>query len=105
MPRIKASAVVLATTVLVLLSCSGNDKSPTTPDLKVKSPQETKIGNTALWGLWDITLNPQTGTAEITPLRTAEFTMNMVKYLQPPADGCIDIRARVEQAHVIRTAS
>jgi Tol biopolymer transport system component len=38
-----------------------------------------------LWGHWDIRIDTDTSTAEIVPLRSTDFTCNVIKFLQPPA--------------------
>ena len=42
--------------------------------------------NVLLWGLWDITIDPSTFAVTAVPLRGADFTFNVVDFLQPP-DG------------------
>lgn len=37
-----------------------------------------------LWGIWDVTINAEDMTAEIVPIRGADFTANVTQFLQPP---------------------
>ena len=48
------------------------------------SARSSANGNALLWGLWDISIDPSTKSAKITPLRDAQFTCNVTRFLQPP---------------------
>jgi hypothetical protein len=37
-----------------------------------------------LWGLWDVMIDPASGTIETVPIRGPEFTANVTVFLQPP---------------------
>ena len=66
---------------LILVACSGNSEV-TSPEVSPKAQAST--GGHALWGLYDVTIDPFSGELEYLPMRTADFTANVVRFLQPP---------------------
>jgi len=84
MSRFGLLLLVIIFAIALSLSCSGGDKVPVSPELSPDQPKQAQSIPTQLWGLWDVTFDPATGTAEIIASRTAQYTMNMVKFLQPP---------------------
>jgi hypothetical protein len=87
MSRIRSgvSATILVTAIF-LLGCSGASNPVSNGPLQSsdRPGQETRSGH-VLWGLWHVTIDPDTLTAEAAPLRTAEFTCNVTQFMQPPA--------------------
>ncbi len=80
------SAVTLAT--ILAVSCSGGRVVPTSPDLQTPGGDRPEAcANTHLWGAWDVTLDPAARTADIVPLRGADFTANVTQFMQPPASS------------------
>ncbi|MFH1675844.1 MAG: hypothetical protein ABIC40_02380 [bacterium] len=88
----------------VMIGCSSPRNSAVSPDLTQPSPvdltgQNSTVGEksntTILWGLWDITIDPVSGNAEIVPLREAQWTVNVVKFLQPPAGKLNNLKVTV----------
>ncbi len=77
--------ITLLAVLVFILGCSGgvNPTSPD-PDLSDRVQTSSAPGNTHLWGIWDVSLDPNTGTAEIVPVRGLEFTANVTQFLQPP---------------------
>jgi len=72
---------------VLLLSCA---RSSTGPILPAADPAQTARASDssqgrAVWGLWDVTIDPSSGTIEAVPLRGAEFKANVTMFLQPPA--------------------
>ncbi len=74
--------LVLLLTALLLSGCAGLSNS-TQPSFS-QSVSNPGGNNHALWGFWHITINPDNMNAEITPIRSAEFTCNITQFLQPP---------------------
>ena len=81
-------ACVMATIMAWGLGCNGSG-SPSWPD--IHSPGSLKASNGGLhgsseilWGLFDISIDPLTGSVEIVPLRGVMFEVNVTKFLQPP---------------------
>jgi PKD repeat protein len=86
MSRFLSPASVLVLAVLLLASCSGGASWPTAPGLQGDgNGQARTASNVHLWGLWEVTLDPAAETAELVPLRDAQFTCNVTQFLQPPA--------------------
>ncbi len=71
----------------VILGCSGSgNKGIVTPDLNPGKASTHSAGSAKiLWGMWHVTIDPVTMTAEATPLRTADFTANITNFMQPPS--------------------
>ncbi len=79
------SIIVLAM-VVFLLGCSGSSNPVSNSTLQSPDRPVREIGAThILWGLWHVTIDPDSLTAEVVPLRTAEFTCNVTQFMQPPA--------------------
>jgi len=77
------SVLTLLMLALVLIGCSSGSNVATAPDLDASRHQVAgDNSNRVLWGLWDISLDPVNGTAEVTPLRTANFTANVNNLLE-----------------------
>jgi hypothetical protein len=80
--RFTAACVMLMAITMLVGACSGGNTDPTTPP---QTPQ-TIISSQGhqLWGLYDISIDPSSGDIDIVPLRTADFSANVVRFLQPP---------------------
>ncbi|HDS31078.1 MAG TPA: hypothetical protein ENN67_08555, partial [Firmicutes bacterium] len=84
--------------IALMYGCSTSGNSPTSPD--IESPGLTgasdrsvsSAGSTILWGYWDITMNPATGTIEIVPLRNVQWTVDVTRFLQPPAGTTANLK-------------
>jgi hypothetical protein len=68
--------------LVALTACSRNTNltSPKTTDQAV----ELQAAGHQSWGLYDVTVNTQTGEVETVPMRTADFNASVVRFLQPP---------------------
>jgi len=90
MSRFKNSSFILSATLVVtllvlMIGCSGGG-SAVTPDLTSDQLAESaRMANRIMWGLWHVTIDPVSMTAEAVPLRGAEFTANVTRFMQPPA--------------------
>ncbi len=73
----------LALLAAVALGCAGGG-DPISPQTTAGTDRASASGKTGLWGVWDVFLDPVSGTAEIAQLRSADFTCNVVRFLQPP---------------------
>jgi len=82
--RFTTACLVVSVVVLALIGCGkGSDVTgpPTTPlnhDADIAATQHMN------WGIWDISIDPETAEAEVIPDRTAEFNASVVRFLQPP---------------------
>ncbi|HDS29903.1 MAG TPA: hypothetical protein ENN67_02540, partial [Firmicutes bacterium] len=86
----RISFLITTFIIMVALGCSSSDSSPTSPKMagmKDSSPNSAEVGHGSLipWGVWEISIDPETGTVDIIPLRTLEFTANVVMFMQPPS--------------------
>ncbi|MFH1676365.1 MAG: hypothetical protein ABIC40_04995 [bacterium] len=71
--------------VLFLVSACGVSSGGVLPGFtSEKSVEEISSNGPQLWGLYDVTFDPATQTAEIIPLRSASVELNVVKFLEPP---------------------
>ena len=80
---------VLAVCMTLLSSCSGNVQvtSPgLQPDQTLQTPSDPSVSSHYLLGYYTISIDPETGDVDILPLRTTEFTANVLRILQPPAN-------------------
>ncbi len=69
------------------LGCGSGD-SPTAPASSPTLSAESSVengSNRMLWAFYDVNIDPTANTVEIIPLRLAEFTCNVTKFLQPPS--------------------
>jgi len=92
------SAVGSLVAVLILISgiFAGCSKSvPTDPDLKSGLPSGDTDLKSVLqhypWGLWNVLVDPESGTAEIEPLRNVDAHWNVTSLINPDkCAGCIE---------------
>lgn len=75
--------------VSLIIGCSGNSSpietgiGQTLPDQEVTQAQSNNTGRTLL-GYYQIAIDTETLEAEVTPLRTADFNLNLIPFLGPP---------------------
>jgi len=79
--------LIIAVTAILAISCSGSPLVPDTSPGSLTSQNITGIAapSNHLWGYWDVTIDPVSGTVDVVPLRGAEFKANVTMFLQPPA--------------------
>ena len=88
--------IVLLTGVLLVSGCGGSS-SPSSPDLTIgQTDQPDKSAGRTLWGLYHVSLDPSSLTAEITPYRTADFTCNVTRFMQPPSSPINMVKISVD---------
>ncbi len=69
----------------VVLSCSSGSQGPLSPDITGKAQSSAaSVPDRVLWGIWNVSIDPESMTAGVTPLRTGEFTANVTRFMQPP---------------------
>jgi len=79
------------TAVLMTVGCSGSG-TPLDPAIDEMSYiQEGQSGGAMLWGAWNVSINTETEEVEITQLRTADDTLNVLGFLEPPALSSMSI--------------
>ena len=80
MRRVLLPLIIIA--LIAILGCSGGGSSPVTP--ASHTPQVSSSGHFP-WGMWQFTADPAKGTLDITRLRSADFHLNAMPFLEPPA--------------------
>ena len=87
---VRRTALVWIVAILLLVGCTGSGgQNPTTPSTTsqlIQSTSATATGSRYIWEMGDVTINPDAGTATVVPDRTADWNVNILKFLQPP-DG------------------
>ena len=85
MSRFYMMATVAVSAMFLFVSCAGGGSGPVAPDLQTTVNNHPAVtDNVHLWGLWEVTLDPADGTAEVVPIRGAAFTANVTQFMQPP---------------------
>jgi hypothetical protein len=82
------ACAALIAAAMFLVSCSqpaSNPMLPATGDNDLQSRMEPAGHNKALWGTWEVIIDPVGGTIDAVPVRGAEFAANVTMFLQPPA--------------------
>jgi len=74
----------------LVVGCSGGGgETPTSPDLTETGismqVNPDAVNNTIIWETGEVILDTEELEATVVPLRTTDFTLNIVKFLQPPA--------------------
>jgi len=78
------SLLILIIILVLLPACAGGSGNPLVP-VTGERIAAFESANVALWGIWDITLDPTDNSASIRPLRNIQFIANVTMFLQPPA--------------------
>lgn len=88
--------------MVIAVGCSGN--SPILPDTaNGANPEITPAHNSQsdfqtsknIWGYWEIAIDTETHEVEIVPLRGAQYTVDVVTFLQPPAGKLSNLQIAV----------
>ena len=74
---------LIACTLLLLTGACSKGTDPAIPETTQNAQAENYAGQ-MLWGVYDISIDPATGNIETVPIRTPDFTANVVRFLQPP---------------------
>ncbi len=86
--------IVLAV-CFILSGCSGGDPiSPTDTTAGSLNGMSNPLSSDArmLWGMWEIGIDPATGTTSVLPLRFASFHANVRQLLEEsPCKGCLQV--------------
>ncbi len=83
--KIKLSFILAIICALILVSCSGKGTStPVMVDdsnpISVSELANSNPGESNLWGVYDIILDPETKEASVGTARTADYAMNLVTF-------------------------
>ena len=76
---------VLILLAVIVVSCSSGNREPLLPPNDLTgvqtSPVSGNIGQTHLWGFYEVSLDIETETATVVPVRGVMFTANVVNFL------------------------
>ncbi|MCX6644794.1 MAG: hypothetical protein NTY09_00310, partial [bacterium] len=82
------SSLMIVMLLLATISCAGGNKAgtPVTPDpeMTLRASSHGSNSQTYLWGYYDIYFDPATRELEVVNNRTADFTLNIVPFLNHP---------------------
>lgn len=84
--KILKNIAVISLMVLLTAGCSSNS-SALSPDLRPVSQQDRlrlESSNRILWGFYQVSIDRRDLSVDISPLRTAEFNGNVMRFLHPP---------------------
>ena len=68
---------------------------PSTPQAVGDSAMKATVASKAVWGLWQIEIDIQTWKADIIPLRGAQYTVDVVTFLQAPSGNPANMQIKV----------
>lgn len=85
----RTTFLVSLVTLILIIGCSGGgSQDPATPgvsnDELTYQINDKSANSNYFWEIGEVTINPETAEVEVVPLRTADFNLNVVKFLQPP---------------------
>jgi len=87
-PRRTALSICLVIFALIVGCSGGGGGTPTSPDLTdnelTNAVTHTGATNEYIWEIGEVIIDPDTLEVSVAPLRTADFTCNILKFLQPP---------------------
>jgi hypothetical protein len=97
------TALIFVVAFLVLVGCTGNGgqapTSPSLPDQFTAQMNPAADNHRMLWEYGEVTIDAETGTAKVVPMRTAEFNVNIVKFLQPPIGNAANLAVTIDMAN------
>ncbi len=81
-PAVSVICCLLLATLIFSCSTSKNE-NPVVPQDELRTAEEA-VGGILLLGQWQVVIDPDTGTADIVPLRSADLILNVLGFLEPP---------------------
>jgi len=80
MSRITIFMALIFVGSIIAIGCAGSD--PVTGDLGTELTQRSvNTTQTQLWGIWDVTIDPETGAVDVSQSRHAEMAVNVSMFL------------------------
>lgn len=85
------TGLVILIAAAMLLGCNAGGDNPASGGLAVEGNlanadnKYDQAGGQYCWGIWQVSINPDTEEFEVTPARSVDFMANVTMFLQPPA--------------------
>jgi hypothetical protein len=94
--RFSFPVLILGLALLVSCSTGNSPVAPNTPSPGLKSNNAaSQPASKALWGYWDVSIDTATWEATAIPVRGAEYTVDVVSFLQKPAGNPANLSIKV----------
>ncbi len=87
--------IALITMVLSAVGCSSVHQVPVIPNVDASGTDTDTHAGQVLLGLYEIDIDPVSGGATAIPIRVAQFQVNVVRFLQPPAGDPTSLSIRI----------
>jgi len=98
----RTSLLIYLVVFALIVGCSGgNGQDPVTADVEnglTDNIIHQASGNSLVWEMGEVYLNTEELEVEVVPLRTLDFTCNIVKFLQPPAGNTANLAVSFDLA-------
>jgi len=93
----RTSILIYLVILALVFGCSGGGgQTPTAPGAGdsqfTANVDHSAAGNSYIWESGEVILDTEELEATVVPLRTAEFTLNIVKFMQPPAGSLANLQ-------------
>jgi hypothetical protein len=86
--------ILTAAVLLFFAGCDegGGNQAVSPPIIEQPISQVSIEGGHNLLGLWDVTLDPDSMTAAVIPIRSADMHLNVTRYLELNCPDCLRIK-------------
>lgn len=84
--KLSFRALVAVLCIFCLVSCQNSSNTLLAPSQDLTSAQQKNspgTSNAQLWGFWHVSIDPDSNTVDIIPLRGVEFAANVNTFLEP----------------------
>jgi len=81
--RFVVTCLLICGTCFIMLAC-GKGQEVAAPATTSPTNNAASAHQEMCWGIWDVEINGDAGEVEAVPLRTADFSANVLRFLQPP---------------------
>lgn len=84
--------IFITSFIYIAISCSSGESDLITSPPDSHTPAVSEFsGTTACFGLWQVTADKAAGTIEAIPLRGADYMLNVLSFMEPPALSSMDL--------------
>jgi hypothetical protein len=91
MSRCITLSLILIFALAFMISCSGESENIVTPTNGRDVVSAEATGGTLCFGLWQISIDPATGTGDVVQLRSADKIINVLGFMEPPPLSLMDL--------------